>query len=1083
MWRNNRFLTIKLMSRLNISLLGSLQIKLDRSPLTDFATDKARALLVYLTVESDRPHRREALAGLLWPDQPERKANQNLRQALLHLRQAIGEGKRGRVFLCVTRDAIQINPDADCLLDVSAFTSLIETCKPHRHRRLSTCRPCLQRLAQAVELYRGDFLEQFSLSDSAAFEEWVVLKREWLHRQAVEALAYLSDDCERRGDLAQAREYTWRQVKLEPWREEAHRQLMRLLALDGQRSAALAQYQVCRRTLLQELNVEPTSETAALYEQIKAGEPGGKGTGKQKSRGDLLPHAPTPFVGREQELAELAELLVNPDCRLVTIVGPGGIGKTRLALRAAQDQVGAFAHGVRFVPLVSLSSHEFVAPTLADALGFSFEGRHDPQAQLVQHLRDKEMLLVLDSLEHVLESSDLLAEILKHAPRVMVLATSRERLNLQEEWVYEVVGLKYPASPLTSLLTEGESEETLESYSAITLFRQRARQAQQRFEISKSEAPHVTRICQLVEGMPLGIELAAAGVTLRSCAEIAQTIEHNLDVLTTMLRNVPERHRSMRATLDYSWSLLTEQEQRFLARLSVFRGGFEAEAGEQVAGVTLAALAALVDKSLLRRDAAGRFELHELVRQYAAEKPPDATPVQNQHCVYYAAYLHQREQALHGEGQKATVEAIHAEIENVRATWRRAVDQRMEQALDQSLESLHWFYDMQSWFQEAEAVFGQAAQVVEALSGRPKADRLLGRLLAAQGGACFRLGRYEQARELIQKSLSIFRRLNERQELAFALIALGHVALYQHGRDDAQQCYEESLAIHREIGHARGMAEALNSLGVILRERGQYAQAKQALEEALAIGRQIGNRWRISFFLNNLGIIARMMGDYASAKAHYQESLNLKREFGDLRGAAISLNNLGNIAGALEEFDQALQLHRESMTICQEVGDLLGVARSLNNLGMVAHGQKRYAEARRYHQESLAVKQQIGDQRGAIHSFNHLGQAAVELGEYEQARQEFSRALKGAVEMHALPLALDALQGMAELLARQNQWERSAELASLVRQHPSSEKQTLDRVAHLLAELAPQLPPQQRAAVEKRARSLSLEVAAAELLR
>lgn len=256
--------------RLSISLLGTFQVSLDGRPAVGLATDKARALLAYLAVEANRPHSRSALAGLLWPDQPEDRARQSLRQALLYLRQALGEQDDREGWLEVSRETVQLNRTGALWLDVAAFVALNETCRQHRHRHAETCQPCLRRWEEMATLYRGEFLAGFLVDDSDLFEEWTWLKREWLHRQAIEVLATLAACAERRGDYAQAREYAWQQVELEPWREEAHRALMRLLAQDGQRSAALAQYQACRRALAAELDVEPTTETQALYEQIKS---------------------------------------------------------------------------------------------------------------------------------------------------------------------------------------------------------------------------------------------------------------------------------------------------------------------------------------------------------------------------------------------------------------------------------------------------------------------------------------------------------------------------------------------------------------------------------------------------------------------------------------------------------------------------------------------------------------------------------------------------------------------------------------------------------------------------------------------
>ena len=387
------------MTALSLSLLGPFQVALDGEPVTDFATDKARALLAYLAVESDHPHRRDTLAGLLWPDQPQQRARQNLRQALSHLRQAIEDQDDNLIepFLTVTRQTVQFNPASDHVLDVAVFKSLVGQCQEHRHRRLETCLPCTRRMERMIALYQGSFLEQFFVSDSSVFEEWALLERESLHREAVQAFSHLASYYERRGDYAQARQHVRRQVTLEPWREESHRHLMWLLTRGGQRSAALAQYETCRRALAEELGIEPTVETTALYDQIRRGQQ--PGVQAQKYEGTPprnLPPSPTPFIGRAEELAELADLLADPDCRLVTLVGPGGIGKTRMALQVAADHIGTFAHGIYFVPLMTISSTESLISTVANTLRFSVQDKLDPKDQLLCYLSEKEILLVLE---------------------------------------------------------------------------------------------------------------------------------------------------------------------------------------------------------------------------------------------------------------------------------------------------------------------------------------------------------------------------------------------------------------------------------------------------------------------------------------------------------------------------------------------------------------------------------------------------------------------------------------------------------------------------------------------------------------
>ena len=620
---------------LALSFLGPFQVTLDDQPAT-FATDRARALLAYLAVEADRPHRRETLAGLLWPNRPEVTARRNLSQTLARLRRAIHDQHAVPPFLQITRKTIQFDA-ATAELDVTRFQTLLATCAVHPRPGPPAVRPahsrtngrtgetpasrlCLERLEAAAALYQGEFLQGLFLADSQPFEEWASLKREQLHRQALDILHLLTTYYQGQGAYDRAQRYAECQLALEPWREEAHRGLMRSLALGGQRGAALAQYEICCRLLTDELGVGPAEETVALYEQIRA-EKLGKGAEEPESGGKIivapllfrpsvplhnLPSQTTPFVGREQELAELARLLADPGVRLVTILGPGGMGKTRLAIEAAQAQLDAFAHGVRFVPLAPVAPADSAGSTnplitaLGDALDFAFQGSKSPREQLLAYLRGKEMLIVFDNFDHLLEAVDLVGDLISHAPRIKVLVTSRERLNLQEEWLFPLQGMRVPDE-------------------AVLLFEQHARQVQPDFDLV-AERAWVIRICQLVDGLPLGIELAAAWTRLMPPQTIAQEIEGSIDFLATTLRNVPERHRSLRAVFDQSWDRLSEAEQAVLAKLSVFRGGFQREVAEAVTGTSLWLLSSLADKSLLHVTPSGRYEIRELLRQYVAEK-------------------------------------------------------------------------------------------------------------------------------------------------------------------------------------------------------------------------------------------------------------------------------------------------------------------------------------------------------------------------------------------------------------------------------------------------------------------------------
>lgn len=656
---------------------------------------------------------------------------------------------------------------------------------------------------------------------------------------------------------------------------------------------------ISRRTLYRTL-ANAISQLADVLRDMEAGRP-------STAVGHNLPPQPTSFVGREEELIKIDSRLKDPACRLLTLVGVGGIGKTRLALQAAlqatEEKDRAFSHGVYFVSLAPLGSVDLLVSAIAGSLNLSFHDRAAAKTQLLDYLRTKEMLLVLDNFEHLLEGAGLLVEILEYAPGVKLLITSRERLNLRWEWLLEVKGLAFP---------EDSQLAAMEDYSAIRLFLQSASRVLPDF--SGEERPFVIRICRFLGGMPLGIELAAAWTQVFSCQEIAQGIESNLDFLASSVRDIPERHRSLRAVFDHSWNLLSEEERWAFRRLSVFRGRFRKEAAGGVADASFPILLALARKSLLSRDLTGRYEVLEVVRQYAEEKlkeiPQERDRTHNLHCRYYAQFLSRREELLKGERLQEALEEIGQEIENVRAGWRWAVDHRNENEIDESLESLFTFYEVRSWFQEGEAMLGKAAEALGEVNAAPgergeKTGIILGRILARRGWLCQRLAHFEEAEDLLQKSLSTFRRLGTRKEMAFPLNALG-VVVRKAGRcAEARQCHRESLAIYREIGDRQGIARSLRRLGVIAGMLQEHTEAKRLYQESLAVYEEIGHRRGVAGCLVNLGSIAGTLGEHMEAKRLYRESLAISREIGDQWGTANSLNSLGFAMCALEEYQEA----------------------------------------------------------------------------------------------------------------------------------------------------------------------------------
>jgi predicted ATPase/DNA-binding SARP family transcriptional activator len=978
------------MKTFQLRLLGTVQIERDGEPVRGFRSRKALAVLSYLAVQG-QPIPREQLVDLFWGSQTESRGRANLSWVLSHISTHLPD------CLVTDRHTVQFQRTPSCWLDIDVFGEL-------------EAQGGVAALAAAVELYRGEFLAGLYLDGCPEYEIWAVGERERWRQRVVRALQTLVTHHSRRGEHEQGLRFARRLLTLEPWREETHRQVMRLLVRAGQRSAALAQYETCCQTLAEELNVEPTEETRMLYERIRAA---------TSIRRHNLPPQPTPFVGREEELAQIASLLGNPDCRLLTILGPGGIGKTRLALQAAAARTEAFLEGVYFVPLADVSSADFLISAIADALQCSLAGLQDPRIQLLSYLRNREVLLILDSFEHLLEGTALLEKALQEAPEVKLLVTSRERLNLRWERCFEIEGLRYP---------EGETSEEgdLEGYSAVQLLLQTARRVQRQFSLSRRNRPAVARICQLVEGMPLGIELAAAWMGTRTCEEIAGEIEHNLGFLETSLRDVPERHRSVQATFEHSWRLLSPLEQRAFAQLSVFRGGFRREAAGEVANASSAILQSLVDKSLLRFAPAGRYEMHELLRQCAAEKlaalPIAQNEARDRHCVYYATFLRRQKAALVGASAVEAITAIKAEADNIRAAWQRMVAQARLREIECSLDGLACQYLHAGPLQEGETLIRLAVERVQALAEAatgPARDlqAVLSQLLAKQ--ACFlnRQGMYDRAIAAARASIDLATLADKIAQVvlpqAAAYLQWGRALLRQGEYDAAQARLKQALAQAASLPEVA--MDSLRSLGNIAHGQGDYARASAYYEQALSISCELGDRWSESMTLTNLGLVSNQRGDYAGARACYERALAISRALDDRWGETLALINLGYVSHQQGDYAGARGHYRQTLHLARETGDRQNEGMALACLGLLSHHLGDDGTACSYAQQALCIAQEIGDRYVQGYALTRLGHALAGLGRLAKATGVYRQAQALRRELGQLNMAMESLAGLARV--------------------------------------------------------------------
>ena len=644
-----------------------------------------------------------------------------------------------------------------------------------------------------------------------------------------------------------------------------------------------------------------------------------------------LPRQSSTFIGRQTELMRIEERLEHTDCRLLTLLGPGGIGKTRLAIEAASRAIAAFTHGVFIVSLASVQSGDLVVPAIAEAIGFTFYESDRQKYQLLNYLRTKSLLLILDNFEHLINEALLISEILQAADDVKVLVTTRERLNLSEEWIIQVHGMDVPDAPIPP---------DFASYPAIELFINRARRVSSGFRLTEADKPYIVRICQLIEGVPLGIELAAAWTRLLTLAEIASEIEQNLDFLTSSLRNTTSRHRSLRAVFNYSWELLTPSEKEIFRKLSVFKGGFTRSAAASVTGANLQALSGLVDKSLIEILDSDHYEMKDVIRQYAHEQLSDNSSLSRQirqaHCDYYLELLQSKRGELIGGGQKHTLTQLSLEYENLRNAWDWALENRQVGKLTACYTAMYRFLEFRGRLIEGSHVFKHLAEALRKMPQEDAGVESLQRNAEARWAAfLYRLGRPDAAEPLLLNCIRFFRRQDALTGLSFALTYLGAVNFLQHKYAEAQEHLEESLSILEGLNDRLGMVIALHHLALIARETEDFEKARVLFLKSLQVNKEIDNPFGEAISLNNLGLVAFKLGNLDEAWTLHNRSLDIREEMEDRWGIANSLDGLGLVAFRRGDLGGALYLFDECSEIYREVGDERRLGNALANKAMV----------------------------------------------------------------------------------------------------------------------------------------------------
>lgn len=718
--------------------------------------------------------------------------------------------------------------------------------------------------------------------------------------------------------------------------------------------------------IMQGSDIRPASSISLLREQVALPDKPRFDTStsdKTAVHRHNLPAQTMPCIGRDDELATLTEFVNDPQQRLISIVGPGGMGKTRLALALAEQQVGHFGHGVYFVPLAVAATRIDIVNAIAEAVGFHFYTGGDPEQQLLDYLREKELLLLLDSLEHLQASAGILTDILQTATAVTLIITSRERLRLREEQVVTLVEWEFPRQA-------GDASILLSA--PVQLFTQSAQRLQPNFELDEQDLPALADICQAVGGTPLGLMLAATWVEMLTIPEIAAEISNSLDFLETDMRDVPERHRSLRAVFDSSWNLLNEGERDVFMKLSVFQGGFSRQAAQEITGASLRDLMALSSRSLLHRDPDGRYYTQRLLQQYAAEQlsqsPEAHFGVHDQHAATYAAMLQRHNRNMKGSEQQAALAEMEEEQENLRVAWEWAISQGQTELLHQMVDALCRFYDWRGRYQEGDQFCHMAGRQL-ARSLDSESLRLWARLLGWQGKFTLLLGRTEVAGQVIDQGLKLLESsslswADTRAETAFLLRRQAQFFLMSGGREQARQAGMQSLELLEALGDEWGMAYTLDMLGQIAWNVGAYNEAQPLYERSLAIRQTMHDRRGTADSLRALGMIALFQGRIPDTARLMQESNAIRKELGDLAGTAVGLADMGTAFMIAGNFPEAIKLLEESLVLYTQLGYRQAMAHWYTLLALACLSNSELELTRRHAERGRTLAREVSYRRG-----------------------------------------------------------------------------------------------------------------------
>ena len=990
-----------------------------------FQTRKIGTLFAYLAAHVGVTFTRTQLATLFWGEYPDRAAKRNLSTSLNRLKKAV-RATGAPYPVRVARQTISFQPTTGVTVDLHRFDDLWAQCEAIDRALWAERGQSVQLLTEAVELYQGGFLDGIDLSDSIEFDAWLMVQRQRYHERALLGLETIAEYHLRQGNWAQVEQFAGRQLTLEPWHERAHQQLIQLYVQTNRPDTAQAQYEWCKQILWDELAIEPSAETEAAIAALGA-QPTQKpihhtfisqtnsSSRENVGRQSNLPTDETPFLGRTHELAQLQTLVRERTYRLITLVGQGGAGKTRLGLALARSQLPYFAHGVHFVSLVGVHSAENIPHTIANNLKLTLAGESPPLQQLCRYLHERELLLVLDNIEQLLAQDatlDMILELHRAAPDLVLLVTSRSQLWVRAETVFSVGGLSYPVHQQAQALG---ARDLAASYDAIRLFDERSQRLNFNFTLQK-ELRDVIRICQLVDGLPLGLELAAANSAITSCAEVANRLEASIKSLATRMRDMPARQRSLRAAFEYSWHLLSPVSQRILTQLSIFRDDFSSE---MVTAIVPAAtgeqLQLLKRHSLLSRESAGRYRLHEMVRQFAAEQliSAEKASLETTFLQTYLGHLASQQADLEGLQPHIAATNLLSDLNNIQQAWQFATRHGAYAALLDATQALSNLLQLKGLHFLGRDLFATTAEAIPTT-----ASAVASHLLAETARFHIRLSQFEQALTYADRALTLARQRDD----AWAIGNAANIKSEASWRKGTYAIAIETLNVHNHIIEATNSKRLLGSLkhnfGHIYRLMSNLAASETQFQQALSIWKEVAHKRFEANTRNGLGLTKLNQNQLDAAAQQFNTALAIQKSLQYQHEVARIQINLASLETQRGQHETAIAYCKQAIIYYNDSGAIDELSVVLNNLGWLYYKSDDIQRAEETLEEALRLAEMSNSQLNALWAQCNLAEVQAACGKTESAVELYRAAFVGwrTLERHDLASKIEKRLGSLQTM-------------------------------------------------------------------